>query len=78
VPWWTDEAIARELYDRSRDPQLRSYLWSYPAGIDWFVRLVEAGGTTPTEVLREAYKRPLIPSELHELWPTGPVIGGNQ
>jgi hypothetical protein len=78
VPWWTNEAIARELYDRSRDPQLRSYLWSYPAGIDWFVRLVEAGGTTPTEVLREAYKRPLTPSELHELWPTGPVIGGNQ
>jgi hypothetical protein len=22
VPWWADEAIARELYDRSRDPQL--------------------------------------------------------
>lgn len=78
VPWWTDEAIARELYDRSRDPQLRSYLWSYPAGIDWFVRLVEAGGTTPTEVLREAYRRPLTPTELQELWPTGPVIGGNQ
>jgi hypothetical protein len=78
VPWWTDEEIARELYDRSRNPQLRSYLWSYPAGIDWFIRLVEAGGTTPTEVLREAYKRPLTPSDLHELWPAGPIIGGNQ
>jgi len=66
VPWWTDEEIGRELYDRSRNPQLRSYLWSYPAGMDWFVRPIEAGGTTPTEVLREAYKRPLTPSELHE------------
>jgi hypothetical protein len=78
VPWWTDEEIARELYDRSRNPQFRTYLWSYPAGIDWFVRLVETGGTTLAEVLREAYKRPLTPSELHKLWPTGPVIGGNQ
>ncbi len=78
VPWWTDEEITRELNDRSRNPQLRSYLWSYPAGIDWFIRLVEAGGATLAEVLREAYRRPLTPSELHELWPTGPVIGGNQ
>jgi hypothetical protein len=78
VPWWTDEEIARELYDRSRNPQFRSYLWSYPAGIDWFVGLVEAGGSTLAEVLREAYKRPLTPSELHKLWPEGPVIGGNQ
>jgi hypothetical protein len=78
VPWWTDEEVTRELQDRSRNPQLRSYLWSYPAGMDWFVRLVEAGGTTPTEVLREAYKCPLTPSELHELWPAGPLIGGNQ
>ncbi|MBV9013273.1 MAG: hypothetical protein JO272_14715 [Pseudonocardiales bacterium] len=78
VPWWTDEEIARELYDRSRNPQLRSYLWAYPAGMDWFVKLVEAGGATLAEVLREAYRRPLTPSELHQLWPTGPIIGGNQ
>jgi hypothetical protein len=78
VPWWTDTEIARELYDRSRNPQFRSYLWSYPAGIDWFVRLVEAGGTALAEVLREAYKRPPTPNELHKLWPAGPIIGGNQ
>jgi hypothetical protein len=77
VPWWTDEEIARELYDRSRNPQLRSYLWAYPAGMDWFVKLVEAGGATLAEVLREAYRRPITPSELHQLWPTGPIIGGN-
>jgi hypothetical protein len=46
--------------------------------MDWFIRLVEEGGATPTEVLREAYKRPLAPSELHELWPAGPIIGGNK
>jgi hypothetical protein len=78
VPWWTDEEIAREFYDRSRNPQFRSYLWAYPAGIDWFIRLIEAGGMPLAEVLREAYRRPLTPTELHELWPTGPVIGGDQ
>lgn len=78
VPWWTDEEITREFHDRSRNPQFRSYLWAYPAGIDWFIRLVEAGGTPLGEVLRESYRRPLTPSELRELWPTGPVIGGNQ
>jgi len=72
------QEIARELYDRSRNPQFRPYLWSYPAGIDWFVKLVEAGGTTLAEVFREACRRPLTPNELHQLWPTGPVIGGNQ
>jgi hypothetical protein len=78
VPWWTDEEIAREFYDRSRNPQFKSYLWAYPAGMDWFIRLVETGGPPLPEVLREAYRRPLTPSELHELWPTGPVIGGDQ
>jgi len=78
VPWWTDEEIAREIYDRSGNTQFRSYLWAYPAGMDWFIKLVEAGGKTLVEVLREAYRRPLTPSELHQLWPTGPIIGGNQ
>jgi hypothetical protein len=73
----TDEEIAHELYDRSRNPQFRSYLWAYPAGIDWFVRLVETGGTVTTEVLHEAYRRPLTSSELRELWPAGSTIGGN-
>jgi hypothetical protein len=78
VPWWTDQGIGREFYDRSRNPQFKSYLWAYPAGMDWFIRLVETGGAPLVEVLREAYRRPLTPSELHELWPTGPTIGGNQ
>jgi hypothetical protein len=78
VPWWTDEEISRELYDRSRNPQFRSYLWSYPAGIDWFVKLFEAGGATLAEVLHEAYRHPLTPRDLHQLWPTGPAIGGNR
>jgi len=78
VPWWTDEEIAREFHDRSMNPQFKSYLWAYPAGMDWFIRLVETGGAPLAEVLREAYRRPLTPSELHELWPTGPTIGENQ
>ena len=78
VPWWTDKEIAREFCDRSRNPQFRSYLWAYPAGIDWFIRLIETSDAPLAEVLREAYKQPLTPTELHKLWPTGPVIGGEQ
>lgn len=78
IPWWTDEEILRECYDRSRNPQFKSYLWAYPAGIDWFIRLIETSDAPLAEVLREAYKQPLTPTELHKLWPTGPIIGGNQ
>ena len=41
IPWWTSNDIANELTDRSTDPFLRSYLWSYPAGIDWFTALAD-------------------------------------
>ena len=78
APWLSTNDILRELRDRSTNPQLRSYLWAYPAGIDWFVQLTEAGGTVAVEVFREAYKRPLTPHELQQLWPAGPVAGGNQ
>jgi hypothetical protein len=76
VPFWTDEEIADTLTDRSVNPQLRSYLWSYPAGIDWFVSLAEAGGPTVGEVLQAAYRAPLTPGELEGSWPQGPRIGG--
>lgn len=78
VPFWSGTTIARDLVDRSLNPQLRTYLWAYPAGIDWFVNLHEAGGTRAAEVLKEAYQRPLDPSELRALWPAGPAIGGNR
>ena len=77
VPFWTPTSVASELVDRSRHPQLRTYLWAYPAGIDWFVRLYETAGTLLVEVLRDAYQRPLSPSELQQRWPSGPTIGGN-
>ncbi|MCA1675193.1 MAG: hypothetical protein LC799_24370 [Actinobacteria bacterium] len=78
VPFWSSATIARDLFDRSANPQLRTYLWAYPAGIDWFVNLHEAGGARAAEVLHEAYQHPLDPSELRALWPAGPAIGGNQ
>jgi len=77
VPFWTRQAVGNELVDRSRNPQLRSYLWAYPAGLDWFVRLYEAPSTVLSEVLRDAYQRPLSPRELTEFWPGGPVLGGD-
>ncbi len=77
IPWWTKNDIANELSDRSVDPFLRSYLWSYPAGIDWFTTLADtAADQTISNVLRGAFQRPLTPTELTALWPAGPIIGG--
>lgn len=76
MPWISDAAIADVLTDRGADPQLRSYLWAYPAGIDWFANLADADQATWTTVLRAAYREPLTPSDLAALWPAGPVIGG--
>jgi hypothetical protein len=65
VPFWTDEAIANFLTDRSVDPLLRSYLWAYPAGIDWFIGLArDASPMTTADVLRQAYQEPLTPGDL--------------
>ena len=77
VPFWSDEDIADAMSDRGASPLLRSYLWSYPAGIDWFVRLAETDKVTGRAVLQAAYRDPLTPDDLTNLWPTGPVIGGN-
>ena len=76
VPYWTDEEISNLLADRGADPLLRSYLWSYPAGIDWFVNLAEAKAINTKSILRAAYRDPLTPTDLPELWPGGPAIGG--
>jgi hypothetical protein len=53
-----------------------SYLWSYPAGLDWFVNLAESGETVAEHIIQTAYKRPLTPNDLAALWPDGPPIGG--
>jgi hypothetical protein len=76
VPWWSDADIASFLADRGTDPQLRTYLWAYPAGIDWFAALSQADAKVTREVLHAAYRAPLTPSDLAELWPAGPSIGG--
>jgi hypothetical protein len=76
VPWWSNAVIAGFLADRGADPQLRTYMWAYPAGIDWFAALSEADATVTREVLHAAYRAPLTPSDLTGLWPAGPPIGG--
>ncbi|MEV4003126.1 hypothetical protein [Actinomadura sp. NPDC049753] len=76
MPWTTEAAIADVLADRGANPQLRSYLWAYPAGIDWFVNLAQADQAIGTDVLHAAYRDPLTPTELAALWPAGPTIGG--
>ncbi|MCF2531900.1 hypothetical protein [Yinghuangia soli] len=76
VPFWTDRHIADMLADRGVDPRLRSYLWAYPAGFDWFARLAEADATVITEVLHAAYRDPLTPEGLRRIWPAGPPVGG--
>ena len=54
----------------------RSYLWSYPAGIDWFVCLADQEPALGRDILRAAYGDPLTPAELAAMWPDGPRVGG--
>jgi hypothetical protein len=76
IPYWTNEDIADQLTDRGADPLLRSYLWAYPAGIDWFVNLADANTPEASAILRAAYRKPLTPGELANLWASGPPFGG--
>lgn len=76
VPWWSDAIIGDVLTDRGVNAQLRSYLWAYPAGSDWFAALAEAESHVSQHVLRAAYRDPLTPDALAALWPAGPPIGG--
>ncbi|MGH3889029.1 MAG: hypothetical protein ACRDSZ_21155 [Pseudonocardiaceae bacterium] len=70
VPFWNSEDIADALAERSVDPLLRSYLWSYPAGFDWFVALAEdAPPPTQSAVLHACYEAPQTPAQLDALWP---------
>ena len=73
---WTSADIADFLTDRGADPLLRSYLWSYPAGINWFIQLAQAPAEAQRSVLEAAYRDPLTPGQMAELWPAGPDIGG--
>lgn len=75
VPFWSSSAIGDMLSDRAVDPLLRSYLWSYPAGIDWFVRLADtASFEIRRRLIRESYRDPLTPAALSRIWQDGPVL----
>jgi hypothetical protein len=76
VPWWTDQNIGDILSDRGANPRLRSYLWAYPAGLDWFAALAETDTSTVHRILQAAYHDPLSPLDLAALWPAGPPVGG--
>ncbi|WP_227999085.1 hypothetical protein [Nocardia australiensis] len=76
VPWWKDSQIAGLLADRSTDPQLRTYMWAYAAGIDWFTNLADSEASPIRQVLQAGYRAPLTPTDLEELWPEGPAVGG--
>jgi hypothetical protein len=78
IPWWTDRAIGDALTDRSTDPLLRCYLWSYPAGQDWFTHLSTAEPAVRRAVLQAAYSEPLTTADLMRLWPDGPTIGSQR
>ncbi|MFE9785108.1 hypothetical protein ACFYO7_06990 [Nocardia salmonicida] len=76
VPWWTPGQIAGMLADRGSDVLLRTYMWSYVAGLDWFTHLAESSPATIHQVLTASYRAPLTPSELEMNWLAGPSIGG--
>lgn len=78
IPYWTDEHISDILTDRGTNPLLRSYMWAYVAGTDWFVNLADSGDiATISKVFHAAYIDPLTPANLSALWPAGPSIGGS-
>ncbi len=78
APFWKPDRIGDALSDRGANPLLRSYLWSYPAGIDWFVNLADRAPTaTARAVITKSYREPLTPTQLSTLWPEGPAFGGN-
>jgi hypothetical protein len=74
MPHWPEARIANVLNDRSVNPLLRSYLWSYPAGLDWFTSLAKESPHVAAHVMREAYSRPLAPAELEAMAPG--ITGG--
>ena len=76
APYLTDAQISGFLADRGANPLLRSYLWAYPAGIEYFAALAAADATVIRDVLHAAYRAPLTPADLQTLWPQGPPIGG--
>ncbi|WP_019632737.1 hypothetical protein [Actinomadura atramentaria] len=74
MPWWDGKIGLDVLKDRRDDPLLRSYLWVYPTGMDWFARLAdEAPAPVADAVLRASYAAPLTPGALAALWPDGPL-----
>ncbi|MBT0773171.1 hypothetical protein KIH74_29780 [Kineosporia sp. J2-2] len=78
APWMSLDQVGNLLSDRGTEPLLRSYLWSYTAGTDWFMQLGEqADAETIKKVLAACYHRPMTPTELAELWPAGPTFGGD-
>ncbi|MDN5851978.1 MAG: hypothetical protein L0K86_03875 [Actinomycetia bacterium] len=77
VPFWSEAVVGDMLTDRGADPLLRSYLWAYPTGIDWFVSLADdASAQTAQTTIRASYETPLTPEGLARLWPDGPIFGG--
>lgn len=73
VPFWDTEDISDLIADRSVNPMLRSYLWAYPAGLDWFVNFA-GSDQHPSLVLPALYREPLTPACLQALWPGGPTL----
>jgi hypothetical protein len=71
LPHLTDAALGDSLTDRANNIQLRSYLWSYPIGLDWFARLAEQRPAESRKVIEACYRAPLQPSDLEALWPAG-------
>lgn len=76
MPFWREGTIVKDLADRSTSALLRSYLWAYPAGCDWFVNLIDRDHEVATQIVKAAYRSPFTPSELAAAWSEGPPIGG--
>ena len=74
LPWLNEEEAHRAVTDRSRDPLLRTYLWSYPIGFDFFVRVWEKSGPdTVSQIVRMAYRQPIDAGDLADQLSAGSI-----
>jgi hypothetical protein len=76
VPYWPDQRIERIMADRGVDPLLRTYMWAYAAGFDWFMALSGEEAELKQDIIRRCYTAPLRPVDLQAMWPEGPAFGG--
>jgi len=75
LPWLSAIEIDTAIRDRLVDPQTVTYLWSYPVGLDWFIRLRDSGLAASADLRSVMYRQSLSPIDAQRLSPDVPIHG---